>query len=169
MTTFKQAAWRQAAGQAPAIIVVAVFLALSINGWRTDSLYLIGDWSTEARITAASGDRMDISLAEAESLFRSQAAVFIDARSKEAYAQSHIRDARSIPWHQVDRFFMKTTADLSVDKPIVTYCDGETCNLSHDLALFLRDAGFSNVRVLVNGWTLWQAAGLPTEGAGKES
>ena len=42
-------------------------------------------------------------------------------------------------------------------------CDGETCELSHDLALFLRDAGFVNTRVLVNGWTLWQQAGLPME------
>jgi rhodanese-related sulfurtransferase len=37
--------------------------------------------------------------------------------------------------------------------------------LSHDLALFLRDAGFTDTRVLVNGWALWQQAGLPVEAA----
>ena len=39
---------------------------------------------------------------------------------------------------------MTVTADLELTTPIVTYCDGETCELSHDLALFLRDAGFTN-------------------------
>jgi 3-mercaptopyruvate sulfurtransferase SseA len=46
---------------------------------------------------------------------------------------------------------------------IITYCDGESCELSHELALFLKEMGFANVRVLVNGWTVWQQAGLPTE------
>jgi rhodanese-related sulfurtransferase len=61
----------------------------------------------------------------------------------------------------VDLNFMTVTADLEMTTPIITYCDGETCELSHDLALFLRDAGFTDSRVLVNGWTVWQQAGLP--------
>jgi rhodanese-related sulfurtransferase len=33
--------------------------------------------------------------------------------------------------------------------------------LSHDLALFLKDLGFTRVKVLVNGWTLWKEKNLP--------
>jgi 3-mercaptopyruvate sulfurtransferase SseA len=44
---------------------------------------------------------------------------------------------------------------------LITYCDGESCDLSHELALFLKEMGFENVRVLVNGWSVWQQAGLP--------
>ena len=43
---------------------------------------------------------------------------------------------------------------------IIAYCDGEHCDLSHELALFLKEMGFENARVLVNGWTVWQQAGL---------
>jgi 3-mercaptopyruvate sulfurtransferase SseA len=44
---------------------------------------------------------------------------------------------------------------------IVTYCDGETCSLSEDLARELVSMGYEKVRVLSNGWTRWREAGLP--------
>ena len=47
--------------------------------------------------------------------------------------------------------------------PIATL---RSCELSHDLAIFLTDIGFADVRVLVNGWTVWQAAVSPTKKAG---
>lgn len=153
--------WKQAAWQIPALVILSTVAALAVNAVRTDRLPLIGDFSVAARMTTATGERMDIALEDAEKLYFTHAAVFIDARSAEEYAQGHIRDARSLPWQDVDFNFMTVTADLELTTPIVTYCDGETCELSHDLALFLRDAGFTDTRVLINGWTVWQQAGLP--------
>ncbi|MEE4261922.1 MAG: rhodanese-like domain-containing protein [Desulfobacteraceae bacterium] len=155
--------WKQAIWQIPAIILAAGILAFSANALRPDSLPLIGDWSIDARMTTVTGERLDIPLQEAEKLFRDQAVVFLDARSADDYARGHIRGARSLPWEDVDRFFMEVTGDLETETPIITYCDGETCNLSHDLALFLKDMGFMNVRVLVNGWTDWHESRLPVE------
>ncbi len=155
--------WKQAAWQIPALVILSTVAALAVNAVRTDRLPLIGDFSVSARMTTATGERMDIAFEEAEKLYFTHAAVFIDARSAEEYAQGHIRDARSLPWQDVDLNFMTVTADLELTTPIITYCDGETCELSHDLALFLRDAGFTDTRVLVNGWTVWQQAGLPVE------
>lgn len=68
----------------------------------------------------------------------------------------------SLPWQEADRYFMELADRLDVAETIVTYCDGVSCELSHELALFLKEMGFENVRVLVNGWTVWQQAGLPT-------
>ena len=48
---------------------------------------------------------------------------------------------------------------LDFIRMIISHCDGETCSLSKDLALFLRDMGFKNARVLVNDWTVWQEKG----------
>ena len=155
--------WKQATWQVPAIILVAGILAFSANALRPDSLPLIGDWSIDARMTTITGERLDISLGEAQGLFNSRSAVFLDARAADDYAAGHIKGARSLPWQDVDGFFMEVTEDLESETPVITYCDGETCNLSHDLAVFLKDMGFMNVRVLVNGWTVWQAAGLPVE------
>jgi rhodanese-related sulfurtransferase len=155
--------WKQAAWQMPALVILSTVAALAVNAVRTDRLPLIGDFSVAARMTTATGERLDITLEEAEKLYFTHAAVFIDARSAEEYAKGHIRDARSLPWNDADLHFMTITADLEMTTPIVTYCDGETCEQSHDLALFLRDAGFTDTRVLVNGWTVWQQAGLPVE------
>jgi rhodanese-related sulfurtransferase len=153
--------WLRAAWQIPALVILSVVTALAVNALRPDRLPLISDFSVAARMTTATGERMDISLEEAEKLFFTHTTVFIDARSGDDYAEGHIQGARSLPWHDVDINFMAVTADLELTTPIITYCDGETCELSHDLALFLRDAGFMNTRVLVNGWTIWQQAGLP--------
>jgi rhodanese-related sulfurtransferase len=145
------------------MFTLAVFLGFSINQFRVSRLPLFEDWSMEARLKSPSGDRLDISLAEAKNLFFQKAAIMIDARPNDDYEKGHIRGARSLPWHEVDQRFMEVTKDISVNTPIVTYCDGKTCRLSHDLANFLLDMGFTNVRILVNGWTKWQNADLPVD------
>ena len=155
--------WKRAIFQVPAIILTTGILAFSANALRPASLPLIGDWSLDARMTTVTGERLNIPLQEAEKLFRNQAVIFLDARSADDYARGHIKGARSLPWQEVDRSFMEVTQDLETETPIITYCDGETCNLSHDLALFLKDMGFMNVRVLVNGWTDWHESRLPVE------
>ncbi len=155
---FFQAIW-----QCGALFALAVFLGFSINQFQNDPLPLFDDWSMEARLTTPSGERIDISLVEAKKLFLRQAAIFIDARPDDDYEKGHIKGARSLPRHEVDQRLMSVTEDISTDTPIITYCDGESCELSHDVANFLVDMGFSNVRILVNGWTKWKEADLPIE------
>ena len=149
--------------QCSALFVLSTLLALSINQFRNDRLPLVGDWSVEGRLTTATGEHLDISLVEAKKLFTEKRAVFFDARSWEDYENGHISGAHSLPWHEVEQRFVEATKDISSDTTIITYCDGETCNLSHDLAIFLKDLGFNNVQVLVNGWTVWQQSRLPVE------
>jgi rhodanese-related sulfurtransferase len=155
--------WIKALWQTAVIILMAGLAGVFINHFRPDSLALVADWSTEARLTTASGKRLDISLADAKKLFTEKAAVFMDARSSDDYESEHIQGAHSLPWHDVDRRFIAVAENISPDTPIITYCDGETCSLSHDLALFLLNMGFNNVRVLVNGWTVWLKDRLPVE------
>ena len=153
----------QAIWQCSALIVLASLLAFSINYLRNERLHLFGNWAPEARLMDSSGKRLDISLPEAKKLFLQQSVVFIDARPQDDYEKGHIKRALCLPWNEVDRNFMRVTEDISPDTPIITYCDGETCELSHNLAIFLLDMGFSNVRILINGWTLWKEEDLPIE------
>ncbi len=155
---FLQSVW-----QCGAMFTLAVFFGFSFNQFRDSRLPLFEDWSKEARPMSPSGERLDISLVETKNLFLQEAAIMIDARPNDDYEKGHIRGARSLPWHEVDQRFMEVTKDISVNTPIITYCDGETCELSHNLANFLLDSGFNNVRILVNGWTKWQHADLPIE------
>ena len=160
---FLQSVW-----QCGAMFALAVFLGFSINQFRDSRLSLFENWSMEARLMSSSGVRLDISLIEAKNLFFRKAAIMIDARPNDDYEKAHIRSARSLPWHEVDKRFMAVTKDISVNTPIITYCDGENCELSHNLANFLLDMGFTNVRILVNGWSKWQNADLPVEKEGSD-
>lgn len=158
---FLQSIW-----QFVAIFALTVFLGFSINQFRDSRLPLFGDWSVEARLTTPSGIQLNLSLIEAKNLFMQKKCIFIDARPKDDYERGHIRGARSLPWHEVDQKFMEVTKDISLETPIITYCDGKTCDLSHKLANFLIEMGFKNVKVLVNGWTKWQNADLPIDKEG---
>ena len=150
----------------PVLIALACLIGLAVNQVRPDGIVLVGDWSQDARFSDAAGDSLVVSLETAEQLFRQERALFVDARPKSQYDEGHIRGALSIPWQEKDRYFIEMVEHLEGPHTIITYCDGESCDLSHELALFLQEMGFENVRVLVNGWTVWQQAGLPTDKQG---
>ncbi len=145
------------------IISISVFAGLASNVMRSSPMPLIGDWSNKAQLTTTAGEELMVSLEDAKTLFNDQAAVFVDARSRADFKTGHIKDALSLPWHQAQELFMEVIPNINPDVLIITYCDGESCTLSHDLAFFLKDLGFQ-VRVLVNGWSLWSASGMPVEG-----
>jgi rhodanese-related sulfurtransferase len=147
----------------PVLIIMAGLTALGVNHLRSDGIAFVGDWSVDARFSDTAGDSMVIDLKDAGRLFDQDAVIFLDARPRDEYAQGHIRGALNLPWQEADRYFHEIVDNLKADQLIITYCDGETCDLSHELALFLKDMGFENVRVLVNGWTVWREAGLPTQ------
>lgn len=145
------------------IIAVACILAAGVNCFRQDSIPFVGNWSPDSRFSDTSGQSMVIGLTEASRMYTKGTAVFVDARPKHQYAQGHIKDAVSLPWQQVHERFMEAVDRLEAAETLICYCDGENCELSHDLALFLADMGLEDTRVLVNGWTVWKEAGLPTQ------
>ena len=103
----------------------------------------------------------EISLQDAAALFSAGQAVFVDARDAEIYAEGHVQGALSLPLHSFEQVFPAVREQLA-GKTVITYCDGERCSLSGDLADALRALGIENVLELRNGWSLWQEQGLPT-------
>jgi rhodanese-related sulfurtransferase len=69
----------------------------------------------------------------------------------------------NLPWQSFEQYIERVWRELPDDAWIVTYCDGEDCSLSEDLAKELMAMGYEKVKVLLNGWTRWLEAGLPTE------
>jgi rhodanese-related sulfurtransferase len=86
----------------------------------------------------------------------------LDARPAADYAAGHIAHALSLPAEKFDTRYEQIAPMLAPDASIVCYCDGMECDLSHELAELLRERGYTNVHILVNGWTVWSKAGLPT-------
>ena len=149
--------------QTSATALIAAAVGLLVNQVRSDRLPLVADWSPEARLTFDTGESMVISFEAARNSFFSQKAVFLDARSQESYQDGHIKGARNLPWEGMEKYFDAVMADIPKDALIITYCDGISCTWSKDLTLELFYRGYDNVRVLVDGWSLWVEHQLPFE------
>jgi rhodanese-related sulfurtransferase len=148
-------------------ITLIVFAAgFASNKLRPDKIPFFEDWSSKSNLVISSGENLEISLHDATELYNGKKAVFIDARSHDEYNNGHIKGALSLPYREADSKFVEAMSGVSEEIPVITYCDGETCELSLELALFLRNAGYKNVRVLSNGWSVWRENGLSVE-AGK--
>ncbi len=152
---------RKTIWQTAAIALIGLAVSLGINQFRSQGIPLVGDWSPESRITDKSGESLIIPPEQAKSLFESGKAFFLDARSADDYHAGHIQGSLNLPWLEFDDYFDRIMQELPEDRVIITYCEGETCELSKDLARALIEMGFANVRVLVNGWGIWQKQGLP--------
>lgn len=153
----------QVIGQGGILLLLACAVALSVNHLRPAGLPLVSDWSPEAQLRLDSGETLAVSLDEAEMLFFSRSALFLDARSPDQFAEGHIEGALNLPWQDFDDGFARVLNGIPPETPLVTYCDGESCASSKELAMALLVKGYGNVRVLVNGWSVWQERGLPVE------
>ncbi len=154
---------RKMAWQSLGLLLLAGVMAFSFNQFRAKPLPLVGEWTPQARYVSSSGESLTIPLDEAIQLYYTRKAVFLDARPAELYEQGHIAGAGNLPWEDFDAYFPKVMAGVSPDTKIITYCDGEACALSHDLALALLDKGYKKVNILSNGWTEWFNNQLPIE------
>ena len=96
-------------------------------------------------------------------MFFAQSAVFVDARSNSQFIEGHIPGAYNLPQEDLERSLADFVVAYPLDALIVTYCDGEACELSNLAAMTLRDKGYTNVRVFFNGWTIWAIRNLPVE------
>lgn len=156
--------WIAVMWQVPAILLIAAVVAVAVNRLRPDNTLPLMATRPLAAAVQSEDQADQISITQARELFEQNAALFLDARSRDDYLQGHIRGALSLPWQEVDERFADISDELSEDSVIITYCDGERCLLSHHLARYLKDMGFSHVRVVKNGWSLWRQNSLPVEG-----
>lgn len=93
-------------------------------------------------------------------LTRRQRIVVVDVRNKDAYRGRHIPGAINIPSRSINA---ETTAALSRDDVIVTYCSGPGCNGSTKGAARFAALGF-RVKEMIGGLDYWEKEGYPTEG-----
>lgn len=142
------------------IVTLAFALAFAVNAIRPDGLPL---FQPEASAIAAATADGEVSIQDAALLYASGRAVFVDARMDIEYSEGHIAGALNLPTDSFDYIYPDLAEELQKKESIVTYCDGEMCELSHRLADELRAKGLKNVYVLRNGWSLWQLEKLPVK------
>lgn len=85
-----------------------------------------------------------------------EAFILVDARPRADYLMSHIEDALSIPFYQIETFVDQLPRDVF----IITYC-GCPHAVSGQAADALLSAGFLKVAVLDEGFYFWEEQGWP--------
>ena len=149
--------------QSAAILSFAIILGFLANTLRANRLDLKTDRSTKSQLSQGNDEAGIIPFDLAKKNFYGHAAVFIDARSTDSYNKGHIKGALSLPLDYFEERYWKVMANVSSETLIITYCNGENCHASEEIAMFLFELGHNNVKILVNGWTLWQQNSLPVE------
>jgi len=100
------------------------------------------------------GKVLEISLSQFERLL-SDDHYLIDARTPETYAKGRIRDAVNVYGGEVESRIQDLLAMVPRDKPILVYCDGGECELSHLVANTLTQFGYGPIYIFTGGWAEW--------------
>ena len=152
------------------LLGVSLILALVVNTFSPRGIALVGQWDiakgviTANPIADAADQPQEIdNVALAKTIFDKGDAIFVDARSQNDYENGHIPGAISFPVGQFEKRIGSFLNRYPLEQPIVTYCSGRTCEDSHDLAQFLSDVGFTDVRIFIDGFPGWEAEGYPVE------
>ncbi len=152
------------------LLGVAVVVAFAVNYFSPAGIALIGQWDeSQGVITAKAKNDVVVDSLEledvkiAKQIYDKGGAIFVDARSNEDYVDGHVKRAVSLPIGQFDDLIDGFRNQYSIDKIIVTYCSGRTCDESHMLAQLLLDEEYTNVTVMIDGYPAWEKEGYPIE------
>ncbi|MBD5800994.1 molybdopterin biosynthesis protein MoeB [Azoarcus sp. Aa7] len=144
-------------------------------GYTNIRVYAAGfpDWVKAGHMAAISVPQLKKLMDEGAPL------TLIDSRPKERkYDKGHIPGAISIPDLQFDKLVDRLPADKA--SPLYFYCEGLSCKLSSDSAAKAVKLGYTQVKVVPEGYPEWErlygagpaaegAAAKPAIQAGKES
>lgn len=144
--------------EAVMILVLGAVIALVVNFVREGGIPLVAEEDAFRIRTRAEFVGAD----DAWGLYEAGNAFFIDARDASAFEREHIEGAlNATPTHAgVDSLAWIAAADPYV----ITYASEASRRQAGVLADKLLDAGFTKVRVLVDGIEGWKRAGRPIEG-----
>jgi len=148
------------------ILIVAIFFALINNLISENPLPLI---RTEQKLETVDDSvlfgentaqqkhiEMTVSYEQILKLLNKPDVLFIDARSPEQYAEGHIGKAINIfPLMEDQTQLYEMVNNLPLDKIFIVYCDGGSCDLSHELIKILYEFGFNQSFLYSGGWEEW--------------
>lgn len=110
----------------------------------------------------------EIDFLEAQRLYESGEAVFLDARIPGEYAKGHIAGAKSWPQDRFLEYLDIYEGQIPYDAHIVVYCEGDPCTQSQRLLEDLSFSGYLIIDLYYGGIEEWVTQGQPIETGGAE-
>lgn len=104
-----------------------------------------------------------LTLEQAKALF-DKGSPFIDAREEHEREEGWIKGSVHLTAGMMSGAKLPGELDLlNPDDITVIYCAGGTCDASENLAILLKQFGFTKLHIFHDGFPAWQAAGYPIE------
>jgi rhodanese-related sulfurtransferase len=149
------------AGACASLLALAAFLGVMVNHLRPPATRLpwVGDWAHHIETRAFQAGIPVVFLNGVRERLGDPAGMVFDARKPELYAAGHLPGARSLPVEEAAARLMAFAAVLTMKTPLLVYCDGADCGDSLELALKLREFGFTDVSIYPGGFAEWTAYG----------
>jgi rhodanese-related sulfurtransferase len=156
-----------------AIVIGASALGLAVNHLSPRRLPLLAAGAPLPRSSAPTLPRSTaipvplpkgleaITIAEARTAYDKHLALFIDARSADQYADAHIPYAVTLPADAFDDKFPDAADRIESNPFIIVYCEGGDCSDAIHVGERLVEYGFLGIRIMVDGFEPWAAAGNP--------
>lgn len=119
--------------------------------------------STDSLPTGKAGELTIIEMSDVRRIMARRAAIILDARSPERFADGHIPGARNLYVDQFENFYPELEPLLDKGGRIVVYCDGVDCPMAHELGYRLIPLGYTNILYYQKGWDEWEATKQPRE------
>ncbi len=156
---------KQTLFQSCVLLAVSIVLAVTFQAFNPYGIPYIAEEveviQTKDDLTVEqSSDLEYISIELAKTLYN-EGVLFVDAREIDYYQEGHIPGAL-LSDHFQKLVFTIDSLQARGDM-IVTYCDGDDCGSSEELAYDLIDYGFTNVKVFLDGWEEWVVFGYEVE------
>jgi rhodanese-related sulfurtransferase len=152
------------------LVTISVILALFYNYFSVKGIALFGQWDTNMGVISAKAKNDTIQssieindLDLIKQIISNKERIVLDVRAKEDYDHGHLPGAHSFPMEEFDDGIDLLFEIAKPDAPILVYCSSTECSQSHTFSNMIIEAGFSNVKVFVQGFRLWQEKGLKVE------
>lgn len=102
----------------------------------------------------------EVRKAVGDGMFNADRAVIIDARPERLFDQARIPSALNIPDNKFEQFYPALVAkSVRLDANIIIYCGGVDCVKSLYVGHVLREKGFKNIKVYLDGMPDWVKQG----------
>lgn len=145
------------------ILVLLVVSALSagLARWRSAAPLPLVRVSLATKVSEAGLGVVDLVTAAEQAAAGTH--VFVDARPLEEYEAGRILFALSLPETSFEEVFPEFSVMVPLETPLVVYCSGPECDAAFQVARLLKESGYTEVAVLLEGFTAWQAGGYDVE------
>jgi len=143
------------------LLGLAIALGIGVNLLRPSATRLpwVGDWERHIETQAFRAGIPVVFLSGAQERSVDSTVVILDARDPDLYEYGHIPRALNLPVAEVDQRIGKYASRLTPDTPILLYCGGADCGDALELAIKLREWGFTDLTLYPGGYAEWTEYG----------